>query len=172
MVALRKKEKQLSEVLLFLQTVYGIEPREIMRLIQEKEQHKREAESYTIPVSLFAETTLSALEVMTRYLHDIRKLKFSEMEKILGRDQRVLSTTYRNAKKKFPSEIKISSSKHYFPCHLLQNKQWSVLENIVHYLKQAYHLSNSEIATLLNKDPRTIWTVIDRIKKKGKEVRT
>lgn len=172
MAALRKKEKQLSKVLLFLQTVYGIEPSEIMHLVQEKERRKREVESYTVPVSLFAETPLSALEVITRYLHDIRKLKFSEMEKILGRDQRVLSTTYRNAKKKFPSELKSSSSNYYVPCYLLQNKRWSVLENIVLYLKQAYHLSNSEIATLLNKDPRTIWTVLDRIKKKGKEVHT
>jgi hypothetical protein len=92
------------------------------------------------------------------------------MEKILGRDQRVLSTTYRNAKKKYADELKILPTKYYIPCHIIANKQWSVLENITLYLKQEYQLSNTEIAHLLNKDPRTIWTVLNRIKKKGKEV--
>lgn len=166
------REKQHSKVLAFLQTRYGIEHKDILILIKEKERQKKEQESHYVPVSLFAKTPLSSLELITRFLRDIKKLKFTEMEKILGRDQRVLSTTYRNAKKKFPSEIQITATKYYVPCHLLQNKQFSVLENIVLYLNQAYHLSNAEIAILLNKDPRTIWTVLDRIKKKGKEVNT
>ncbi len=166
------REKQHSKVLAFLQNAYGISHHDLLVLIKEKERQKIEQESHYIPLSLFAKTPLSSLEIITCFLRDIKKLKFSEMEKILGRDQRVLSTTYRNAKKKYPSEIKISSSTYYVPCHLLQNKQLSVLENIIFYMKAEYQLHNHEIAKLLNKDPRTIWTVLNRIKKKGKEVHT
>jgi len=42
----------------------------------------------------------------------------------------------------------------------------SVLENISLYLRSEYGLSNAQIAKLLRKDNRTIWTVIDRAERK------
>jgi hypothetical protein len=91
------------------------------------------------------------------------------METILGRDQRVLSTTYRNAKKKNPEQLTITPTKYYLPCHIIANKKLSVLETIASYLKREYKLTNAAIAILLNKDQRTIWTVLNRARSKVKK---
>jgi hypothetical protein len=162
----KNSEKRLAEVLRFLKKDYDLNPTEILHLIKDKEQQKKQAEALYIPVSLFTASKLSSLETIVRFLRDTKGLKFTEMARVLGRDQRALSTTYRNAKKKNPYSIKIQNTKFPIPCNIIANKELSVLEHIVFYLKHEYKLSNAAIATALNKDPRTIWTVLNRIRKK------
>lgn len=164
----QKKEVQLRKILAFLRDSYRVAPSEILALIDAKKREKA-ADDYAIPVSLFATTPLSSLEAITVYLREEKGLKFSVMEKFLGRNQIVLSTTYRNAKKKWSKQLVVPDSKYSIPCHVFKNRKLSVLETIVSHLKTEYHLHNSEIAKLLNKDPRTIWTVLSRVKTKKKE---
>jgi len=52
------------------------------------------------------------------------------------------------------------------PLRVLQNRNIAVLEAIVAYFKEEKQMKYSEIATLLNRDQRTIWTVYSRVKKK------
>ena len=52
------------------------------------------------------------------------------------------------------------------PIYILKDRSVSVLEAIVEYLKSNENLSFHEIALLINRDDRTIWTVYDRVKKK------
>ncbi len=52
------------------------------------------------------------------------------------------------------------------PLKILQDRSVAVLEAIVEYLKEEKSLKYSEIALLLNRDQRTIWTVYSRVKKK------
>ena len=52
------------------------------------------------------------------------------------------------------------------PLRVLQNRNIAVLEAIVAYFKEEKQMKYSEIATLLNRDQRTIWTVYNRVKKK------
>ena len=52
------------------------------------------------------------------------------------------------------------------PLRILQDRTVAVLESIVEYLKDEKGLRYSEIALLLNRDQRTIWTVYSRVKKK------
>jgi len=52
------------------------------------------------------------------------------------------------------------------PTYILKDRSVSVLEAIVEYLKSNENLSFHEIALLINRDDRTIWTVYDRVKKK------
>ena len=54
------------------------------------------------------------------------------------------------------------------PLRILQDRTFAVLESIVEYLKEEKDLRYFEIAELLNKDQRTIWTVYNRAKKKRK----
>ncbi len=54
------------------------------------------------------------------------------------------------------------------PLRILQDRTVAVLEAIVEYLKEEKELRYSEIAKLLNRDQRTIWTVYSRVKKKRK----
>jgi hypothetical protein len=49
---------------------------------------------------------------------------------------------------------------------IFQDRSLSVLESIVRYLKDEKEFTNKEIAQLLNRDERTIWTVYDRVRKK------
>lgn len=166
----KKQEKKLQEVLRFLENTYAVAPTEVLKLIRERERKKKEEESAYVPVSLFRAAQVSSLEAITLYLRDIKKLKFSEIGSLLGRNQIALSSTYRSAKKKHPASLRIEESEYSIPCAALKAKKLSVLETIVVYLKAAYRLPNNEIAKLLEKDPRTIWTVLHRAKKK--EVRT
>ncbi len=52
------------------------------------------------------------------------------------------------------------------PAYLFRDRRVAVLEALVEYLKDVKGLSYHEIAVLLNRDDRTIWTVYDRAKKK------
>lgn len=55
------------------------------------------------------------------------------------------------------------------PSSIFCDRSLSVLEVLVAYLKDQKHLTFHEIARLLNRDDRTIWTVYTRGKKKRKE---
>ena len=52
------------------------------------------------------------------------------------------------------------------PSDIFKDRSLSVLEIMVEYLKEQKGLSYHEIAVLLNRDDRTIWTVYNRGKKK------
>ena len=71
-----------------------------------------------------------------------------------------------NNKQKFdlenPSRIKI-------PLRVFRDRNVAVLECISEYLKDEVGLNYHEIAVLLNRDDRTIWTCYNRVKKKRKD---
>ncbi len=55
------------------------------------------------------------------------------------------------------------------PSSVFRDRSLSVLEAMVEYLKDQQHLTFHEIAVLLNRDDRTIWTVYSRAGKKRKK---
>jgi len=52
------------------------------------------------------------------------------------------------------------------PSSIFKNRQLAVLESLVCYLAETESMSYHEIASLLNRDDRTIWTVYQRTLKK------
>jgi hypothetical protein len=52
------------------------------------------------------------------------------------------------------------------PSSIFIDRKLSVLEILVEYLKEKRNLNYHQIASLLNRDDRTIWTVYNRAKKK------
>lgn len=52
------------------------------------------------------------------------------------------------------------------PSYIFKDRNLSVLEVIATYLKEERMLSYHEIAVLLKRNDRTIWTVYNRVKKK------
>ena len=54
------------------------------------------------------------------------------------------------------------------PSSIFRDRSLKVLEVLVAYLKDQKQLTFHEIAVLLNRDDRTIWTVYSRVKKKQK----
>ena len=54
------------------------------------------------------------------------------------------------------------------PTLIFKDRKLSVLEAMVEYLKDEKQMNYQEIAVLLNRDDRTIWTCYSRAKKKRK----
>jgi len=57
------------------------------------------------------------------------------------------------------------------PSAIFRDRSLSVLEILVEFLKEKKGLSYHEIAELLNRDDRTIWTVYNRAQKKRKHAK-
>lgn len=120
-----------------------------------------------LPISIFDNKKLSALETISKYLREVRHLKFSQIGSFLNRDPRTIWSAYNSSKKKLPSKLKVEESEITIPLSKFTNKKFSILESIVSHLKENYDLTFHQIAELLNRDDRTIWTVLSRFKKKG-----
>ncbi len=119
-----------------------------------------------LPISIFDNRKLSALETITKYLKENKKLSFHGIGEMLNRNERCIWTTYNNSRKKMPEGISVKPSKYLIPADIITNRKLSVLENITKYMKEKLGISLHEIAVLLNRDDRTIWTVYNRANKK------
>ena len=156
------KEEQITlarikELVNLLKVKHKVSSKDILHLADEKE--------ILIPVSIFTKK-LSVLETLTKYLKEELSISYHVIGELLNRDERNIWHVYKNANKKQKTKIKIPLTKYFFPISIFQNKL-SILENIVVYLKDELGLSYHEIAVLLERNDRTIWTMYNRaIKKK------
>jgi hypothetical protein len=122
-----------------------------------------------VPLSVFKNDYLSALETIVKYLHENKGLRLSEIAKLTCRDQRAIGVTYGFASKKMKVALKAPISKYSLPISVISDKKMSVLESLVFHLKKTYSLSYHDISMLLLRDERTIWTVYHRALKKIKQ---
>ena len=123
-----------------------------------------ETEEIFIPLSIFNKK-LSSLEVISKYLVENKGLRLIKISELLNRSNRNIWNAYNKSKKKFPKKLVVKESA-LIPISILRNLDFTLLENIVSYLKENFGFSYHEIAVLLQRDDRTIWTVYNRVKKK------
>ncbi|MEM2018117.1 MAG: hypothetical protein QW585_02805 [Candidatus Pacearchaeota archaeon] len=135
---------------------YNLTTEEIIRLLEEKKEE--------IPVSIFTEN-LGALEAVVKYMKEELKMNYSEIAKRLNRDERTIWVTYRNALKKKKEKLDVKATKFFVPISIFADRRLSILESLVRYLKEK-NLTYAEIAKLLNRDQRNIWTINSRARKK------
>ena len=57
------------------------------------------------------------------------------------------------------------------PLKIVQNRNLSILESIVWFLKEQEKMNFHEVGIMLNRDERNIWTVHGRAKKKMNELK-
>ena len=145
----------------YLEQEKGFSSDEIIRLIVKEKKPK----DVKIPTCIF-NGKLSALETIVKYLKENLDLKYSNIAKLLNRNDRTIWTTYSNSRKKFSKRFVVKSNKFFIPVSILSNRSFSVLESIVYYLKDNLNLRYSQIALMLHRDPRTVWTVYNRRKRK------
>jgi hypothetical protein len=143
----------------------GLTSEEIINLAQ-KILEIPAKEEVEIPVSVFNNDYLSSLETIVKYLRENLGLSYKEIALFTNRNPIVLAVTYRNAKRKLQAKLAEKISPYSIPVKILHNRKLSVLENLVSYLKDNFSLSYHNIALLLNRDDRTIWTVYHRSKNK------
>ena len=92
-------------------------------------------------------------------------MNYSKIARLLNRDDRTIWTAYNKAKEKYSNSFEIIGTKIFLPVSIFKNRKLTVLESAIIFLKQR-DLKHSEIANLLNRDQRNIWTIYSRAKKK------
>lgn len=122
------------------------------------------------PLSIFVNDVLGSLECVVKFLKENKGLSLPSIAKRVGRTTAAVSSTYASAVKKMPRRIVVKTSEYEVSPSIFQNRKLSVLENLVLELKRKYVLRNVDIARLLGRDSRTIWTVISRAKARGVRV--
>ncbi|MGM5487616.1 MAG: hypothetical protein ACQESG_01575 [Nanobdellota archaeon] len=120
-------------------------------------------EELGIPLSIF-QSRLSVLQALVLYLRDHRDYKNKDIAEMLDRSSQVIWSTYNNARKQGVTlDIEPEPS---VPLQACIRKNRTVLEGIVSYLREERGMRYSEIAPLLNRNERTIWTVYRRAQQK------
>ncbi len=147
-----------------------------------------------IPIGIFL-SDFGAAEILVKYLHEDKKLKFSEIARLINRDQRTIWVNYNNSRRikeiktydnivkdqnfraenfGFPEysqgvkreNINVLDYKLQIPVEVLSDRRLSIFESIVKYLREKGH-KNFEIAKILNKDERNIGTFYSRAIRKS-----
>ncbi len=122
----------------------------------------------SIPIYIFQNRKYTILEALIVYLRERKKLSFRKISALINRDLRYSYHSYQNAKKKeLTTQYIIQTKFIWIPVNIFSNTKLSALEAIVSYLKEEFSLTYHEIALMLKRDERTIWTVYQRARKKN-----
>ena len=160
-------EKRILDTFKYLKN-QGLGAEDIISLVTKllKVEPKEEVK---VPLSVFKNDYLSSLETIVKYLRENLLLSFKQIASLTNRNEIALAVTYRNARKKLEAKFADESSPYSIPVSILQDRNLSVLENVVSYLKDTFGLNYHKVAVLLNRNDRTVWTVYQRAKKKKNE---
>ena len=120
-----------------------------------------------IPLSIFS-TSLAPLRCIVKYLKEELNLKNSEISSHLKRDQKVIWKSYNEAIKRQPKRFEIKDEHYFIPVSVFGNKDISILENLVLYLKENLKFSIKDISSKIKKNTSTIYTAYNRAKEKRK----
>lgn len=160
-------EKRLLGTLEYIKE-QGISPEGIINLVS-KSLKVQVKEQVKVPIAVFNNDYLSSLENIVKYLRENLLLSFKQIAELTNRNPIALAVTYRNARKKLAEKFVVTEISPYsIPVSILKDRNLSVLENVVSYIKDTFGLTYHKVAVLLNRNDRTIWTVYQRAKKKKK----
>lgn len=132
-------------------------------------KQKKEDTTVAIPSSIFTDRSVAPLESIAEYLIDEEGLTFHDVAVLLNRDDRTIWTCYSRAKKKRESSPKpalISVKSVDIPAGVFRDRTLAPLESVSFYLKDHEAMSYHDIAVLVGRNDRTIWTCYSRAKKK------
>ena len=156
----KKEIKQITEKILDeITKKLDLTPEDLKKYISRKEE-----KTETIPLEILKLKNLSSLEAITKYLRENKNKSYKEIGELLKRKHSSLPNSYKQAKEKHPEPINIEKPHQTIPFSVFK-KELSILEAICIFLKKQGH-KYSEIANLIGKDQRTIWTVCNRADKK------
>lgn len=146
-----------QELIQPLKEKYGLAADDLLQLL-----HKELA----FPVSVSSDK-LTVLESVVKYLKEDKQLSLRQIANVVDRDERNVWHIYQKATKKFPRRFVVKDTRYSVPVSIFSNTPLSAQEAIVKYLKDTAGLSYHEIAVLMKRNDRTIWTVYQRGKKKN-----
>src|SRR3989344_5671033 len=187
-VEIIEREKERVPVTIFTNEVGGLEALckylkenrnmkycEIARMLQRSDRtiwtaYKKAVEKYpvkmseessvSVPLNIFKDRNMTILESVIIYLREMN-LKYSEIARLLERDQRNVRTIYMNASSKkhykMQKEVSVPRSESSIPATIFTNEVGG-LEALCKYLKENRNMKYCEIARMLQRSDRTIWT--------------
>jgi len=118
-----------------------------------------------IPLSLF-KTDLAPLETVVKFLVENQTLSIKDVSSLLNRSPKTVWQAYDSSKKKYSTKFISKQDQISIPISIFSNRRLSILESLVIYLKETQNLKFSQIAVLVERDDRTIWTVYKRARGK------
>ena len=122
-----------------------------------------------LPIDIFNNDFLSSLETVTKYMKEELNYRFRDIALLLNRSQKTVWDAYDGSRKKMDSRFSLDKDIRFLiPSFVFIDRSLSFLEALTEYLKDNLNLRYCQIASLLNRDPRTIWTVYQRAKDKRK----
>jgi len=134
-------------------------------LIQDLLKKQTHPQEIHLPLSIFS-PSISCLETICKYLKEELDISFKEMAKLLNRKSITLRTSFNNANKKHPKKFTNINFNLNIPISLLGNRKYTTFEIIIRYLKEKKQISLKNIADLLHRNYKTIWTTYSRARKK------
>jgi hypothetical protein len=123
-------------------------------------------EKETLIPSCVFNKKLSAFESVVKYMKENKGMANKEIANVLSKSQKSIWQTYNQAAKKYAKRLEIMDSSYHIPVSIFR-KPFTILEAIVKHLKEQAGMNYHEIALLLKRDERTIWTVYDRARKRN-----
>lgn len=135
---------------------YRLNDYELIDLILEKKVDGKDS----VPIDIFV-SKLGCLEAAVKYLRENKGLEFKEIAGLVGRSSGVVINSYRKAVKKF-SEKFAPKSEILVPVKVFTNKKFSILENLVVYLKDELGFRFRKIGKMIQRNEKTVWTVYKR----------
>jgi hypothetical protein len=145
---------ELMQVASEIERRYRMTPRQVIEYLQKPQ-------AIALPLSVFANRKLGVMETVVKYLRENAGMQYREIAEILDRDNRVIWTTYDKAKKKDPGRITAIDVAHPIPVKIFATRKYASLETLAKHCREQ-GMTNAEIAHTLNRDLRTIWTVVNR----------
>jgi len=113
------------------------------------------------PASIFS-TELTPFESICTFLVEQRSMKYKDIAQLVHRDTAIVGITYRRARKKHPTALPVHSEV-IVPFDIFSERM-TLFESIVLHLTKTHTVA--QIAALLNRKYRTIWTGYSRARKK------
>lgn len=110
----------------------------------------------TIPASVFC-TELGALESIVVYLRELHQLSYVNIGKKLSRSAAVIGVVYRTARKKYQQPLSVTSAV-AVPVAIFADRSVSMQRHLVRYLHDQRKMQFCDIARLIHRNPRTVWT--------------
>jgi len=97
-------------------------------------------------------------------------MNYNEIAELLNRNEMTIRTSYKKAIEKQKEPIEIEKTLIFLPVSILADRKLTTLESTIVYLKEN-GMKYSEIAELLDRDQRNIWTIYSRAIKKLKKIK-
>ena len=120
-----------------------------------------------IPITIFSKK-LGGLEAITKYMKENLGMSYHEIAELLDRDDRTIWTSYNKAVKKQKQPIIIKRTNILLPINIFKKKKLTILEAIIINQKKK-GLRYNEIAELLDRDQRNVYTIYSNAVKKIQE---